>query len=166
MEGRTFHGRYLALKPLGKGSFGTAWLVEDEREDRTKKVMKQIFVGMMDPGETIGALAEAKLLERLNHPNIIFFFDAFLQNQCVFIVTEYCEGGDLHQVIERTKESGELLPEAQILAWLAQLGMALEYMHSRSVRLDVLFSWLPTLPFLSSWTLQGGRAGGRGGGLC
>lgn len=53
--------------------------------------MKQIFVGMLEPGETVDALREANLLRQMHHPNILSFHDAFMQNQFVCIVTEYCE---------------------------------------------------------------------------
>ena len=56
-----------------------------------RKVVKQVYVGMLEPDETIDALSEAKLLSHLNHPNILMFHEAFTFDQFVCIVTEYCE---------------------------------------------------------------------------
>lgn len=33
---KLFHKRYLTQRTLGKGAFGTAWLVHDEQEDHAK----------------------------------------------------------------------------------------------------------------------------------
>jgi len=62
MEGRVFRKRYLLKSRLGSGSFGTAWLVADERRKGEEYVMKQIFIGMLEPDETVDALREARLL--------------------------------------------------------------------------------------------------------
>ncbi len=67
----------------------------------------------------------------MKHPNIVAFADAFLENDFVCIVTEFCEGGDLASYITRVKEENAVVPQQQIMDWLIQLTMALQYMHER-----------------------------------
>lgn len=88
MEGRIFRKRYRLKSRLGSGSFGTAWLVADERRKDEEHVMKQIFVGMLEPDDTVDALKEARLLGQLKHPNIVALKEAFIEEQFVCIVTE------------------------------------------------------------------------------
>lgn len=57
------------------------------------KVLKQICVGPLDPGETVDAMQEAKLLSQLKHKNIVQFHNSFLDGQFFCIVLEYCEVG-------------------------------------------------------------------------
>lgn len=63
---------YKKLKLLGEGSFGKAFLVECE-SDKSKAVIKQMDIGKMSEEERRDTLLEAKILERLDHPNIIKF---------------------------------------------------------------------------------------------
>lgn len=55
------------------------------------KVLKQICVGVVDPGETIDAMQEAKLLSKLKHASIVQFFESFVDGQFFCISLEYCE---------------------------------------------------------------------------
>ena len=57
----------------------------------------------MDDEEKRETFNEAKILKKLDHPNIIKFREVFLQRQpkpALNIVTEYADGGDLGQKIE------------------------------------------------------------------
>ncbi len=60
--------RYERLKILGKGTFGKAWLVKD-RESGIEYVAKEIKVE--NKQDLDDALAEANVLSRLNHVNIV-----------------------------------------------------------------------------------------------
>jgi serine/threonine protein kinase len=40
---------------------------------------------------------------------------------------EYCEGGDMNQVVESMQ--GNKIPEDKIVYWLAQIALAIFYMH-------------------------------------
>ena len=52
------------------------------------RVIKQVFVGGLDPGESAEAGKEAKLLIKLKHPHILACFDVFVERGYVNIVTE------------------------------------------------------------------------------
>lgn len=52
---------------------------------------KQVFVGSLQPNETVDASNEANLLRHLDHPAIVKFYDSFIEADFFYIVTEYCE---------------------------------------------------------------------------
>lgn len=54
--------------------------------------MKQIPVEAMSREERIAALNEVKVLSILNHPNIIKYYENFLEQAALMIVMEYAEG--------------------------------------------------------------------------
>jgi len=56
-----------------------------------RKVLKSIFVGDVSPNESLDAEHEASILARLRHPNIVRFYDSFIDASEFCIVTEYCE---------------------------------------------------------------------------
>ncbi len=75
---------------------------------------------------------EAETLAKLNHPNIIAIFDfAYLVNT-PFIVMEYLDGEDCHQLLEYHRQQGRLMP-FEIAAYIAACAAAgLNYAHRQT----------------------------------
>lgn len=53
--------------------------------------MKKVFVGNLQPDETVDAAHEAGLLRNLDHPGIVRFYDSFIEAEFFCIVTEFCD---------------------------------------------------------------------------
>ena len=88
---------YKKVKTLGKGAFGTAFLVK-HRNTGQFAVIKQIDTISMKNKDILAVHQEAKLLKDQDHPNIIRFIDVYNQpkRQKLCIVMEYASGGDLN----------------------------------------------------------------------
>ncbi|XP_069814437.1 serine/threonine-protein kinase Nek11 isoform X2 [Dendropsophus ebraccatus] len=127
--------RYVIQQRLGRGSFGTVYLVLDKkaREEEKLKVLKEIAVGELNPNETVQANLEAQLLSKLDHPAIVKFHSSFLENASFCIITEYCESSDLDCKIQEVKNSGGIIPEDQVTEWFIQLLLGVQYMHERRI---------------------------------
>ncbi|XP_076869419.1 serine/threonine-protein kinase Nek11 [Brachyhypopomus gauderio] len=133
--GSLIANRYVIEERLGRGSFGTVYLIKDTKTamEEKLKVLKEIQVGDLKPAETVKAVQEARLLSQLLHPAILKFFTSFLERDVFCIITEYCEDGDLDCKLEELREAGETLSEGQISDWLIQLLLGLNYMHQRRI---------------------------------
>jgi NIMA (never in mitosis gene a)-related kinase len=58
--------------------------------------MKQIDITKMSEQEKRETVQEAKILEALNHPNIVKFIEVYKTKKGkLCIVMDYCDGGDL-----------------------------------------------------------------------
>ncbi|XP_028435618.1 serine/threonine-protein kinase Nek11 [Perca flavescens] len=127
--------RYSILRSLGRGSFGSVYLVRDNRasDGEQLKVLKQIPLGDLRPDETVRATQEAQLLSGLHHPAILSFYHSFLERDAFCIVTEFCQDRDLDCKLEEVRREGRSLPETQVVDWLVQLLLGLHYMHARRV---------------------------------
>uniref|UniRef100_A0A3Q3IWG7 non-specific serine/threonine protein kinase n=1 Tax=Monopterus albus TaxID=43700 RepID=A0A3Q3IWG7_MONAL len=127
--------RYNILQSLGRGSFGSVYLVEDTRaaDGEQLKVLKQIPLGNLRPDETVQAAQEAQLLSQLHHPAILTFYHSFLERDAFCIITEYCQDRDLDCKLEEFRRAGRSLPEIQVIDWLIQLLLGLHYMHDRRI---------------------------------
>ncbi|XP_072268431.1 serine/threonine-protein kinase Nek11 isoform X2 [Pyxicephalus adspersus] len=127
--------RYLTLQRLGRGSFGTVYLVLDKKakEEEKLKVLKEIAVGELNPNETVEANLEAQLLSKLDHPAIVKFHSSFVENASFCIITEYCEGRDLDCKVQEYKKNGDVVPENQVTEWFIQLLLGVNYMHERRI---------------------------------
>ena len=96
--------KYEFREVIGSGNYGTCHLVM-HRKERRPYVAKKIPVHKMaQRGE---ALAEAQLLSKLRHPNIIAYKESFLEEETesLCIVTAYAEEGDLFTHIRRAREA-------------------------------------------------------------
>jgi serine/threonine-protein kinase len=97
-EGQIIRDTYEVERLLGGGAFGEVYRVRHRFLGRqAMKVFKQSGLGL----EQIQALlAEAILLSRLAHPNIVRVFDAntteTTQGLCGFFTMEYVAGGNLY----------------------------------------------------------------------
>ncbi|XP_040266548.1 serine/threonine-protein kinase Nek11-like [Bufo bufo] len=125
--------RYVVQQELGSGSFATAYLVADLKDRESQKVIKRIPCNTMRGDATLPSAREAKLLGSLRHPSIVQFFGSFLEKKDFCIVTEYCEGGDLHCYIQEQKERGENFSEGHVMEWFIQLLLGVNYLHERLV---------------------------------
>lgn len=124
---------YRVIKMIGEGSFGKAYLVECNA-DRSLCVIKTINIDSMSDQEKKETLLEAKILEKLDHPNIIKFKEVFIAKKPRFtlnIVTDYADGGDLQTKIKQQK--GKWFPENTILDWFTQICLALKHIHDKKI---------------------------------
>ncbi|XP_042267329.1 interferon-induced very large GTPase 1-like [Thunnus maccoyii] len=123
--------KYELVKRIGKGGFGTAILVKS-KEDGHQYVIKEIYdISRMSPEERQKAQKEVEVLAKMSHSNIVQYKESFEEEDCLYIVMDYCEGGDLLEKIKSQK--GELFSEDQILDWFVQICLALKHIHDRKI---------------------------------
>ena len=131
----SFESQYKKKKILGEGSYGKAYLVE-EIHSKKEYAMKTITISGLNKKEIEDAKKEAKILKNLDHPNIIHFKEVFI---CKFpkltlnIITEFADGGDLSQKIEKQKELKTYFKEHLILDYFTQICLALYHIHSHNI---------------------------------
>lgn len=122
---------YSKVRLLGTGTFGKAYLVESDRTGDLF-VAKEINVSQMSEEEKKEIFQEAKILEGLNHPNIIRFREVYRTRiGTLCIVMEYADGSDLLEKMEAAK--GVHFPESQIVTWFTQIALAIKHCHDRKI---------------------------------
>ncbi len=75
-------------------------------------------------------LNEAKLLSKLNHPNIVTLYDYIENDQGIFIITEYVKGQTLDEYVDLV--SGPI-PESKAVKIILQVLDAVGHMHSKNM---------------------------------
>ncbi|XP_032188454.1 serine/threonine-protein kinase Nek1 isoform X2 [Mustela erminea] len=122
--------KYARLQKIGEGSFGKAILVKST-EDGKQYVIKEINISRMSNKEREESRREVAVLANMKHPNIVQYRESFEENGSLYIVMDYCEGGDLFKRINAQK--GILFQEDQILDWFVQICLALKHVHDRKI---------------------------------
>ena len=78
-------------------------------------------------------VSEVNILRELHHPNIVKYYDRIIDRDSakIYIVMEYCEGGDIATLIKASKKDKKFLPEEIVWSVLSQMLQALGSCHNR-----------------------------------
>ena len=120
---------FRVVRVLGRGSFGEVVEAVWERDGRTfalKILSKQRLIKKKQLKYAVG---EATILKKLDHPFVITLHLAFQTPQSLYLALDHCPHGDLAELITVRERLHE--PTARFI--LAQLLLALEYLHARGI---------------------------------
>jgi serine/threonine protein kinase len=94
-------GRYRIRRLLGRGGMGAVY--EAVHVDLGKRVALKTLSGALGLREDARArfLREARAAARLDHPHVVDVSDVGIVDDVPFLIMEYLEGEDLHQLLER-----------------------------------------------------------------
>ena len=143
--------QYRIIKHIGEGGFGKTYLVENRLGE--KKVVKEFFISSMCTREASNEVTisieenkttfeqqrekfeqEALKIFSLKNQHIVKVSAVFDENNTIYYVMDYVEGGSLNDKLR----SIDPLPEAQIQRYLGQILDALEYIHTKGMmHLDI-----------------------------
>ncbi|XP_046363537.1 serine/threonine-protein kinase Nek4-like [Haliotis rufescens] len=119
---------------VGKGTLGKVYKVQGfDGEQYALKVSGFIDATAEEERYLLG---EVETLSRFQHPHIVRHIDGWdtrdKQGQLrVYILMEYCPGGDLRSYLNNTL--GRPPPEAEFGTWLAQIASGLDFIHTMGV---------------------------------
>ncbi|OMO82139.1 hypothetical protein CCACVL1_12065 [Corchorus capsularis] len=119
------------LKKLGCGDIGTVYLAELIGTNClfAIKVMDNEFLARRK--KMPRAQTEREILRMLDHPFLPTLYTQFTSDNLSCLVMEYCPGGDLH--VLRQRQSGRCFPEPAARFYVAEVLLALEYLHMLGV---------------------------------
>uniref|UniRef100_A0A158P769 Aurora kinase n=1 Tax=Angiostrongylus cantonensis TaxID=6313 RepID=A0A158P769_ANGCA len=121
-------------RPLGRGKFGSVFLARSKEEKVVIALKARDFqVLFKDQLKKHNVMHQVKreieIQYHLKHPNILRLKGYFHDQQRVYIILEFAEGGELHG---RMKKKGKL-DEHEAAKYVRQLADGLSYCHAKRV---------------------------------
>ncbi|KAI9229515.1 MAG: kinase-like domain-containing protein, partial [Piptocephalis tieghemiana] len=125
-------GRYRLGKEVGRGSFAAVYQAYDQA------TIKAVSRARLTPKLLSSLECEISILKTLNHPNIVALTDCLKSDSHIYLVMEYCSGGDLSGCLKNKDVNGLAGPSGGLtidatLHFLRQLASALSFLRSRSL---------------------------------
>ena len=122
---------YELVCQIGKGNFGRISKIIRKSDQKTL-IWKELDYGQMSEKEKEQIVSEVNILRELKHPNIVRYYDRIIdkKHSRIYIIMEYCEGGDLNQLIKRCKKTGEFIAEDIIWKIFTQVLLAVHVIHN------------------------------------
>lgn len=136
-SGTLIDNRYIIQRMLGQGGLGRTYLAYDTRRFNEPCVLKEFApfgtgsVGIEKCRDLFKR--EAKILHKLEHPQIPCFLACFEGEGRLFLVQEYVNGQTYSMLLQERRKRGQNFSEHEVVFWLKKLLPVLEYVHQHQV---------------------------------
>ena len=122
-------GRYRLLRVLGEGNYGRVYLAHDTELDRRVAIKVPNPERITGPLDAEAYLNKARMLAKLDHPNIVPVYDVGrTEDATCYVVSKYIEGTDLAARLEQGRPSVR-----EAARWTAAIAEALHHAHVRGL---------------------------------
>ena len=115
---------------LGNGSYGVVKKVCLKSNPETIRAMKIIKKDQLMEGvDNVKLLDEIMILKNLDHPNIMKLFEFFEDDKNYYMISEFCDQGDLLGKMQKLNHMNEIV----VKFLMEQILNAIAYLHTKGV---------------------------------
>ena len=120
---------HIPVKIIGCGNFAEI-VVLRKKEDSSLVIWKAIDLGDCSADDKERSYREVQNLSKLRHPNILAYYNPFIDDTNLCFEMEYCSTGTLYQKIMNRSSP---FSEQTVLWFQYQLLTAVEFLHSKKI---------------------------------
>lgn len=120
---------YIFTEKLGQGTYATVFKAYHKTGARRVVAIKCISKSSLTKTATENLLTEIAILKKIKNEHIVELIDFQWNQQFIYLIMEYCAGGDLHRFIRVNKR----LRESIVRKFLQQLAKALRVLHQHNI---------------------------------
>jgi serine/threonine protein kinase len=129
LSGKTL-GHYQVIKPIGQGGMAKIYLAY-QPSVRREVAIKVLSAHFQDNESFVNRFSqEVEVIARLQHPQIIPVYDYGEEDDHIYIVMAYMQGGTLAEWIERAPKG---LPDQETTRLFDLITEGLDYAHSKEI---------------------------------
>ncbi|KAL2341176.1 hypothetical protein Fmac_009116 [Flemingia macrophylla] len=115
--------QYHIYEAIGRGKHSTVY------KGRKKKTIEYFAIKSVDKSQKTKVLEEVRILHTLDHVNVLKFHEWYETSAHLWLVLEYCVGGDLLSILQQDSQ----LPEDSVHDLAYDLVKALQFLHSNGI---------------------------------
>lgn len=121
---------YTEIKLLGAGTYGRVKLATRKDDPTIKRAIKEIPKECLKEGSDCGNLLdEVNILKKLDHPYIMKIYECFIDEDFIYIVSDFCDQGDLLGKLEKLGHMNQVV----VKMYMEKLLNAVAYLHKQNV---------------------------------
>ncbi|XP_015678026.1 serine/threonine-protein kinase ULK3 [Protobothrops mucrosquamatus] len=120
---------FLLTERLGSGTYATVFKAYRKKNSREVVAIKCVSKKNLNKASVENLLTEIEILKNVRHPHIVELKDFQWDKEYIYLIMEYCPGGDLSRFIR----SRRILPEKVACIFLQQLACALKFLHDKNI---------------------------------
>lgn len=114
---------YHIYEEVGRGKYSVVY------KGRIKKNIKYVAVKSVERSRRRKLMNEVRICHDLIHKNVLRFYNWYETRNHLWIIFEYCAGGDLYQLLESDKR----LPEETVRGFGTELLEGLGFLHENGI---------------------------------
>ena len=125
---------FTIIKKLGDGAYSSVFKVR-RKDDNDIYALKNVKMLSLSEKEKENALNEVRILASIDHPNVIAYRDAFIDESTssLCLVMEYADNGDVFQKICNYQKRQTYIKEKKIWYVFIQIVRGLRAFHVRRI---------------------------------
>ena len=124
---------YEILQVLGEGSFGYVAKAKSRLNHKIYAIKQLNFSNAQKKKEIDLVENEVAILKNMEHPLITKYYKSFKEGNCLYIVMEFMDNGDLGELIKGHKTLNKPIDEERLWNIFIQALTSLEFVHSKGI---------------------------------
>ncbi|NXU55856.1 ULK3 kinase, partial [Turnix velox] len=120
---------FILTERLGSGTYATVYKAYRKRDTREVVAIKCVSKKSLNQASVENLLTEIEILKTIHHPHIVELKDFQWDSDHIYLIMEFCAGGDLSHFIRMRR----ILPEKVARIFLQQLACALKFLHDHNI---------------------------------
>ncbi|XP_063099411.1 serine/threonine-protein kinase ULK3 isoform X4 [Cavia porcellus] len=120
---------FVLTERLGSGTYATVYKAYSKKDTREVVAIKCVAKKSLNKASVENLLTEIEILKGIRHPHIVQLKDFQWDSDNIYLIMEFCAGGDLSRFIHARR----ILPEKVARVFMQQLASALQFLHERNI---------------------------------
>uniref|UniRef100_A0A3B1IPN3 Serine/threonine-protein kinase ULK3 n=2 Tax=Astyanax mexicanus TaxID=7994 RepID=A0A3B1IPN3_ASTMX len=120
---------FILTEKLGSGTYATVYKAYRKTDSREAVAVKVVSKKSLNKASMENLLTEIEILKTVRHPHIVQLKDFQWDSENIYLILEWCSGGDLSRFIR----SRRILPERVARRFLQQIACSLKFLHEKNI---------------------------------